>query len=72
MATTRVLLDIFTKKFPDMEVAYTWTKGKNAIRIRLTREAYKQTPPPEKDLVFTYIDDDNWRLETISSFNTSK
>lgn len=57
---TSNIVDIFKKMFPAVKVIRWWKKGTNSLRVRTGNG----------DLVFTYMDDANWRFETISQYAT--
>lgn len=57
----RKVLDIYKLMFGIKEgsIKTWWTNGYNSIRIELMNR---------RQIVFTYTDDTNWRLEPIDTF----
>lgn len=61
--THKALFDIFKMLFgAHLGDIDTWfPNGKNSIRVRLTIH---------KEVIFTYVNDKKWRLETVDMFLT--
>lgn len=60
--THHQIWEIFKKLFPLYAEASTewFTNGKGSIRVRLLN--------PRQDFVFTYINNKEWKFETIDSY----
>lgn len=60
--THHQIWEIFKKLFPlYAETSTEWfTNGKGSIRVRLSN--------PRQDFVFTYINNKEWKFETINSY----
>lgn len=63
--THQKVFEIFKNRFPELysESITYFPNGKNSIRLRGVKSF-----PYHKDLIFTYEDDDSWRLETSGRF----
>jgi len=62
------LLVIFKEMFPGVPVLMYWRKGNSAIRVRTI--ATEQRVP--YDVVFTYFDDTDWKLESSAMYERLK
>lgn len=57
--THTLIHEIFTNMFDLGSIDVWWPNGYNSIRVRYTNK---------KELVFTYYNDKDWKLETIDKF----
>ena len=58
---TKTVLQIFTKILPEMakQIDQHWPNGRNSVRIKLMNGS---------QVVFTILERDLWRLESLHSF----
>jgi hypothetical protein len=63
------MVDLFKAMFPTEEVRAWWRKGPNAVKIRTGAKSHNT---PTTDVIFTYNDRDDWKLESSMMYGRSE
>jgi len=63
--THKDILKVFGQICPNIKYKMWWKKGHNIVRLRLGSTK-------NQDIFFTYFNDIDWKIETISMFEKSK